>query len=507
MEKMNRYILGIENGGSDIKCALFDVYGNEIACAATKVAIDTPEPGFTERDCERVWKANVEVIREVLNKSMIDPEDIISVGLTAYGNGLIFVDEEIRPVYPAIVSTDDRAGELCQRFKEEGIERKLFPYTKQTIWSAQPAVLLPWFKENNNEILEKTRWILSMKDYLRYRLTGRINGELTEASSGSLFNQDKRSYDPELFRILGIEDCFNKFPEILNSTEIGGYITEKASEETGLKQGTPVAAGYFDIDANALASGILKDDELCLIAGTWSINEFLIKDATSDYDKRTNTATISYADGYYLMEDSTPTSAGNFNWYIEKIIKGYGRDLSNEQIYDMCNTMVEEKGPETSEVIFVPYLFASATDPRAKGAFLNMSAADDDASLIRAIYEGVVFSSVHHVHNLARPLSSYRIAKLSGGVTNSKVWSQMMADCLQVPIQTISGSQIGAKGAAIGAGVACGLFRDLEEGVEKMVHLCKVYEPRKEYADIYKKKYERYEIALKAVDLLGKESR
>ena len=118
---MNNYILGIDNGGSDIKCALFDVHGNEIACAATKVAIDTPEPGFTERDCERVWKANVEVIREVLNKSMIDPEDIISVGLTAYGNGLIFVDEEIRPVYPAIVSTDDRAGELCQRFKEEGL--------------------------------------------------------------------------------------------------------------------------------------------------------------------------------------------------------------------------------------------------------------------------------------------------------------------------------------------------------------------------------------------------
>ena len=158
-------------------------------------------------------------------------------------------------------------------------------------------------------------------------------------------------------------------------------------------------------------------------------------------------------------------------------------------------------------MIFIPYLFASATDSLAKGAFLNLSAVDDDASMIRAIYEGVVFSSVHHIHNLQRPLSSYRIAKLSGGVTNSEVWSQMMADCLQIPIQTISGSQIGAKGAAIGAGVACGLFNSLEEGVEKMVNLGKVYNPRKEYGDIYKKKYERYEIALKAVDLLGREGR
>ena len=82
-----------------------------------------------------------------------------------------------------------------------------------------------------------------------------------------------------------------------------------------------------------------------------------------------------------------------------------------------------------------------------------------------------------------------------------------MADALQIPIETVSGSQIGAKGAAIGAGVACGLFNDLEQGVEKMVRQGKEFKPQKEYADIYRRKYERYETALRAVDLLGKESR
>ena len=504
---MDKFILGLDNGGSDIKCALFDVKGKEIASASTQVMIDTPRSGYTERDAEEVWNANVKVIKEVLQTSGIDTKQIAAIGLTAYGNGLVFVDEKIRPVYPVIVSTDDRAAELCQKFKDEGIERKLFPYTRQTIWSAQPAVLLPWFKQNNREVLDNARWILSIKDYLRYRLTGEINSELTEASSGSLFNQDKKNYDIQLFRILDIEDCFEKFPPVIDSVAIGGCVTKKAAEETGLEESTPVAGGYFDIDANALASGILKDDELCLIAGTWSINEFLTKEATTEYDRRTNTATISYADGYYLMEDSTPTSAGNFNWYIESIIKEYNKDMDTAQIYDLCNRMALEKGPEDCDVIFVPYLFSSATDPKAKGAFLNMSAADDAASLIRAIYEGVVFSSVHHVYNLRRPLSSYRIAKLSGGITNSEVWSQMMADALQIPIQTISGSQIGAKGAAIGAGIACGLFKDLKHGVEQMVNLGRVYQPRKEYAEIYRRKYERYEIALKAVDLLGKESR
>ena len=449
--KMKKYLLGLDNGGSDIKCAIFDLDGNEISSSALQVAISTPHPGFTERDADDVWKANAEVIRTAIEKAGIDGKEIAAIGITAYGNGLVFTDEKMETVYPVIVSTDDRASDLVREFKENGTERRLFPKTRQTLWSAQPAVLLPWFKANDEEVLK---------------------------NEGIPFK----------------DAC-------------SGYISKEAGMQTGLAEGTPVAAGYFDIDANALASGILSDDELCLIAGTWSINEFLTRDAARDHEKRTNTATTSYVEGLFLMEDSTPTSASNFNWYIEKIIREYAPGLKNEEVYGMCNRLVEGRDPKESHVIFVPYLYASASDPDAGAAFMNMSAKDDSVSLLRAIYEGVVFSSVHHVHNLQRPVSSYRIAKLSGGITNSEVWSQMMADALQIPIQTLEGSQIGAKGAAIGAAIACGAFRDLKEGVSRMVHEGRLYMPRQEYARIYQKKYERYEAALEAVDLLAERCR
>ena len=222
-----KYLLGIDNGGSDIKCAIFDVTGKQIAAAATQIAIQTPGPGFTQRDAEDVWKANVQVIRDCIGKSGIAADDIAAVGITAYGNGLIFVDERIRPVYPAIVSTDDRAADLVREFKEDGTERRLFPYTRQTLWSAQPAVLLPWFRKNDPDVLDRCRWILSLKDYLRYQLTGEVNGEITEASSTSLFDQDLKDYGRPLFSILGIEDCFDKMPKILNSFDIAGQVTEK----------------------------------------------------------------------------------------------------------------------------------------------------------------------------------------------------------------------------------------------------------------------------------------
>ncbi|MBQ3090756.1 MAG: carbohydrate kinase [Oscillospiraceae bacterium] len=500
---MAKYLMGIDNGGSDIKCAIFDLKGNEIAIARAQVPMDLPHPGWTERDGEAVWQANRSVIREAMAKAGITGQEVAGIGLTGYGCGIVFTDEKGQCVYPVVVSTDDRASEYPRKFRAGGIDRALFPYTRQTTWSAQPAALLPWFRDHKPEVLEQARWIISIKDLIRHRLTGVFATEITDASAGCLVDLDTRRYEPKLFEILGIENCYDKMPPILECTEVSGRVTEEAAALTGLAAGTPVAAGYFDIDANALASGILSPDMLCLIAGTWSINEFLSDSTPNDIDKKENTATLSYLPGYYIMEDSTPTSASNFNWFLNNLVAADRPDMPRSELYDECNRLVESISPEDSSVIFVPYLFGSATHPDARGAFLNISSMDDRAALLRAVYEGVVFSSCHHVNNLNRPMDSYSCARLSGGVTNSPVWSQMMADALQISIETLNGTEPGAKGAAMGAGVACGLFKDLEEAAQSMVQLGKVYTPRPEYADIYKKKLARYEAALQAVDLLA----
>lgn len=502
---MKRYLMGIDNGGSNIKCAVFDLNGREMAVADEQIPMNIPSPGFTERDAEAVWQANVRVIRKSMEKAGVTGEEIAGIGLTGFGNGMVLVDEKLNAVYPAIISTDDRARDYCRKFREDGTERKLFPYTRQTTWSAQPAVMLPWFRDNRPEILEKTRWILSMKDFIRLRLTGEIAGEITDASSGCLVDLDTRKFEPELFEILGIKECYEKMPPILESTEISGYVTEKTAELTGLMAGTPVAAGYFDIDANALASGVLSSKELCLIAGTWSINEFLSKEASKDIDTKENVATLSYLKDYYIMEDSTPTSASNFNWFIKTLLKVDRADIPMSQIYEECNALVESIEPQESHVIFVPYLFGSATHEKAQGAFLNLSSADDRGKMLRAVYEGIIFSSAHHVHNLKRPIESYSKARLSGGVSKSEVWSQMMSDVLQISIETLEGNEPGALGAAMGAGVACGVFSGLEEAVEYMVHIGKIYYPRAEYKEIYEEKFRRYEAALQAVDLLAEQ--
>lgn len=498
---MAKYILSIDNGGSEIKCAIFDLQGNEMAVAGRHLPMIIPEPGRTERDAEKVWEANAVSIRDVIEKANIQSSDILAVGLTGYGNGICLVDEAGKPMYHCIVSTDNRAASVCEVFRKSGAERAIYPKTLQTIWSAQPAALLPWFQKNEPEVLRNSAWALGIKDFIRFKLTGAFQTEVTEASSTCLFNLNTMRFDQEIFTALGMEDLYRLVPFCVDSTAISGTVTEKAAELTGLCAGTPVAGGYFDIDAGALASGILNGDMLCLIAGTWSINEYITKTANTDYDKNANTVTKSYLKDYYLVEDSSPTSASNFDWFVEKFLEPDRPNVTRGELYRECDCLMEKTTPYDSNVVFIPYLFGSATNSNAKGAFFNLSSYHDRNHLIRAVYEGVIFSSMFHVKNLRRQASDYTAARLSGGVAKSSVWAQMMADVLQIPIETLHGSQMSALGAAMGAGVACGEFTDLEDAVRKMVAVSHVYEPRREYAQIYAQKFATFEKALKALDL------
>ena len=498
---MEQYLLGIDNGGSEIKCAVFALDGREISVASRRLPIQIPQLGYTERDARDVWNANAQAISEALNKAGVRGEQVLAVGLTGYGNGLCLVDEKGEPTCPCIVSTDNRAADYCDLFAQNGAERKIYPMTCQTIWSAQPAALLPWFRDHQPEVLEKSAWCLSMKDYIRFRLTGQYACEITDTSSGCLLNLHTRQFDPAIFDALGISDCLRLMPPCMESTAVTGYVTAEATEATGLAEGTPVAGGYFDIDAGALASGVLDGNTLCLIAGTWSINEYLKPTANTDYDKNANTVTLSFLPGYFLVEDSSPTSASNFDWFVENFLQPDRPDAPRKELYQMCDRMVENTSPFDNNVLFIPYLFSSATNPDAKGAFFNLTSYHKRNHVLQAVYEGVAFSTMFHVKNLRRPVSDYRVARLSGGVAKSRVWAQMMADVLGMKVETLRSSQLSAQGAAMGAGVACGAFASLEEAVEKMVNVGEVFYPREEYVRHYAKKFASFERALKALDV------
>ncbi len=503
---MPGYLMGIDNGGSLIKCALFSLSGREAASATRRIELETPAPGHTERDNGEIWRGNVEAIREVLERAGVKGDEVLGVAVCGYGNGITFLDDGGKPVHPAVVSTDSRATDYVNRYAADGTLKEVYAITQQDIWPAQPVALIPWFRDHQPDVLRRASHVQFIKDYVRYRLTGELCGEITDASGTNLFDLATRRYDERLFRLAGIEDCLPMFPKrIVASTEMAGRVTELAAKETGLKAGTVVAGGLFDIDACAASSGILGDDALCLVSGTWSINEYVTRDMAEGRGKYSTT--LAYLPGYYLIAESSPTSASKFEWYLDKLHGASLPGLSRKEQYRRCDELVDSIRPDQSDLIFVPYLYGSNSYPSDRGAFFNLSGFYGREHLLRAVFEGIIFSSCLHVERLGRGREPFQTARLSGGVAKSAVWAQMLADALGIRIEIVEGSELGALGAAMCAGICCGEFQDFAAAGRAMVRLSRSHTPRKEFFGIYREKFERFKRAIAALDSFHQSAR
>jgi L-xylulokinase len=499
MTRFSAYLLGIDNGGTATKAALYDTAGNEVAVAGIKTEMLFPHPGFTERNLDQLWTANVRVIAEVLKKADVDPRNIKGVSVTGHGNGLYLVDKAGNPVHNGINSADSRASAYVKTWYQDGTFERVLPRTCQSIWAGQPVPLLAWFQDHLPEALARTRWIFMCKDYIRFRLTGEACAEVTDYSGTNLVNVRDIRYDEDLLSIFGIPGVRDKLPPLRRSAEICGKLTQEAARETGLKAGTPVAGGLFDIDACAIATGITDPQMLCIIAGSWSINQYICPRPVESCDLFMTS--VYCIPGYWLIMEGSPTSASNLEWFVSELMGGEKGEAEKKgaSVYDLCNALVEGVDIGESDVVFLPFLFGSNEGPNASSCFVGLRGWHRKAHLLRSIFEGIVFSHRTHIDRLMSYRDRPRLGRISGGAAKSAVWVQMFADALQLPIEITASEELGAMGAAICAGVGTGVFSSFEDAVSRTVRVSRVIEPRPHHADLYEQKYARYKKIIAAL--------
>lgn len=495
-----QYLLGIDNGGTFVKAGLVDTSGNLVAVCREPIQNVSPKPGYTERDMDTLWQQNAKVIKAAVKKSGIDPAQIAGVSFSGHGKGLYLVGQEGKPAYNGILSTDTRAWAQVKNWKADGTAQKVAKITFQDILACQPVSLLAWLKENEPQVLERTRWIFSVNDYIRFCMTGVANGEYTNFSGANLVNLTTKAYDRELMALLGLEKLFDCLPPLKASADVCGTVTEQAAALTGLKAGTPVMAGMFDVDACGIACGVVSPESMCMIAGTWSINEFITRAPITNGSVSLNS--MYCIPGYFLIEESSPTSAGNMQWFIDSLLgeKKQLLEAEGKTIYGYTNAAVEAVAPEDSNVIFLPFLNGSNEDPQARGCFVGLTAYHDRAHMLRAVYEGIVFSHTTHVRRLLANRSRPDAIRLAGGAANSEVWVQMFADMLQIPIETVECQEQGILGAAMAAGVGSGIFGGYDAAANGLVKIGNRVMPREAYAPIYEKKYRTYRTIVESLN-------
>lgn len=501
-----RYFIGLDNGGTTTKAAIFDERGREIGSCSTSTEALTPKVGFVERDMEDMWDANCAVVRGALEKTGVKPEDVAGLGIAGHGKGLYLWGKDGKPARNGIISTDNRAWRYQVKWHEDGTEERAYKYSLQHTLACQPTALLAWVRDNEPSVYENIQYVFECKDYVRFRLTGEARAEVTDYSGSGLMNLNTRSFDPELLAVFGLEAVEHALPPLVLATEVAGHITKEAAEKTGLVEGTPVVGGMFDINACAVASGVTDPDKLCMIAGTWSINEYIRK--TPVVDGKVQMNSYFALPGYYLIEESSPTSAGNLEWFVRELLPELKTQLKAEggSVYEEIDKWIEEIPPETFVPVFLPFTMASNVRPNAMASFVGANVSHTRKHLARSVFEGITFCHrMHYERLLATREAPPAVIRLAGGAAHADVWAQMFADVMKVPVETVEAEETGALGVVIGAAVASGTYATLDEAIANMTVISGRYEPNPAVTEIYDKKYALYCKTIDSLDGLWDE--
>ncbi|MCK7615331.1 FGGY-family carbohydrate kinase [Roseibium sediminicola] len=484
MADKTTYLLGLDAGNTVIKAVLFDLAGRQVAMAALDGQSFSPKPGHVERGLSELWSNAQQVIRTCLEKAAVDPAEVAAVGCAGHGNGLYLLDKAADPLL-GIQSLDTRAAAHAEDLATRHGD-KLHALSLQKPWPSQTPVLLAWIKACRPEIYAAAGTVLLCKDFITFQLTGERVSDISDMSGCGLLRMPDGRYDPEILELFGLDDAEDLLPRLVEPAEIAGTVTATAAAATGLKEGTPVVGGYFDVIASALGSGVIRPGEASIIAGTWSVNQVFSETPVIDPSMF---MVSGFAPGRFVNIESSATSAANLEWYVRELVE---RGEHHDDPFGTCNDVIAKVTPAADDPLFHPFLYGSGQGAAFRAGFYGLAGWHGEGHLLRALFEGVVFEHRRHIETLVKAGVAFETAVLSGGGSRSPVWPQMFADCLGVPIRVAEARETGALGAAIGAGIGSGQFGSYEQAVAAMTRTKNEYLPDASMQAQYDRRYRMY---------------
>ena len=204
--------------------------------------------------------------------------------------------------------------------------------------------------------------------------------------------------------------------------------------------------------------------------------------------------------GCYLIEECSATSAGNLEWFIKNCMENEAVP-EGRRLYEHIDELVDSVDPSMCEVYYLPFLYGSNAHPLAKGTFAGLTTYHTKAHMLRAVFEGVVYSHKVHIEKLLSEREPPKAIRMAGGAINSSVWVQLFADVLGFPIETVRGvKELGALGCAMAAAVTAGVYRDYSEAAQAMVRVNTPVIPDEARTKIYEAKFKKYKALNQALD-------
>jgi sugar (pentulose or hexulose) kinase len=488
------FLLGIDAGTSVIKAALIDRDGRERATAARPTAVLNPHPAWSECSPTEFWELTIETIRDVLANAGINGEEIAAVGLSGNMVGAWLIDEKGEPVRNAILWNDGRSQGLIDRLSAEhpGFMSEIFASSGSVMQQGCTLPVIRWLAEHEPETLARTAHVFCCKDWLRFKLTGTIFTDTTEASvmPGDI---RARTYNEDLFDLLGIRSYRHLFPPVAASDVVCGSIRAETAGRTGLKVGTPVVIGLGDVPASAIGAGAVQPGVACIILGTTCLSCLVVPQPS--FTPPDVGLLFCLPGDNWLRVMANVAGTTNLDWFISQFFAHeQAASASTVDLFQNLESLVRQSAPGANGVLYHPYLspvgvIAPFVEPGARAQFSRLLPQHTRADMLRAVYEGVAFAIRDCYGAMESPVTQ---VMLSGGGAKSRLWGQMIADVLGAQVIVPEGSEFGAKGAALVAGVGIGWYPDIQEAALSTSRTKYIYEPDARLKPVYDAAYETY---------------
>lgn len=486
------YLLGIDIGTSACKAALFDRKGQVLAAANGEYPVYYPEEGWAEQNPEEWWSAVCEAVRQVIRKAGIQPEEIAGVGIDGQSWSAIAIDKGGKVLTNTPIWMDTRAQSICDRLNEEIGEDEIFRIAGNSLQPSYTTAKILWYKENLPEVYSKIYKILQSNSYIAFKLTGQISQDLSQGYGLHCFDMRTGQWDEEMCRKMGIPRDF--LPEIVPSDRIIGTVTKKAAEESGLAEGTPVAAGGLDAACGTLGAGVIHSGETQEQGGQAGGMSICIEKYQAAPRLILGFHVIP---GKWLLQGGTTGGGGVMRWF-EREFADYER-LMREQTgissLDQLNEIAEKVKPGCDGLVFLPYMAGERSpiwNPYAKGVFYGLDFSKTKGHMVRACMEGVAFSLRHNLETAEEAGAKAEILRAMGGSANSLLWTQIKSDVTGKTMAVPASDTATTLGAALLAGVGTGFYKDYEEAVAETVKVTRKHQPDPEKKAVYDKNYETY---------------
>lgn len=490
-----KYVIGIDLGTSAVKVLLVDQEGRVCAKASKGLTLIQERSGYCEQDPEEWVNKTIEALQELIEFSSIHARDVEGISFSGQMHGLVLLNSENRVLRNAILWNDTRATAQCRQIKEV-LGETLLQIAKNPALEGFTLPKLLWVKAHEPECFQHAAFFMLPKDYLRFRLTGAIHCEYSDAAGTLLLDVEKREWSETFCQMFDIPESL--CPPLVESHVLVGTLLPEIAAKTGLKETTKVFAGGADNACGAIGAGILSPGKtLCSIGTSGVILSFEEGDRARDYRGAVHFFNHVKEDAFYSM-GVTLAAGYSLSWF-KKIFAENG-DF-DELLKSLADTPLGANG-----LLFTPYLVGERTphaDASIRGSFIGVDGSHKKSDFVRAVLEGITFSLNESVEVFRDAGKSIETIVSIGGAAKNERWLQMQADIFNATVIRLEDEHGPAMGAAMLAAYGCGWFASLEACSACFTKYTATFEPQEKNVSRYKELFRLYQTVYQQTKVLS----